>query len=140
MSHRSYHELMSLNGYAERLKYLLCYGDSFEKTFGPNRCFNQAFYRSPEWHRARRLAIVRDNGWDLGIDGLKITTKLCVHHINPITLDDILSGNPLLFDPENLICCSHETHNEIHYGSGKAQEEYTPRTPYDTCPWKRIEV
>lgn len=137
---RSYSELMKLGTYHERLKYLLCHGVIGGETFGDNRYFNQAFYQSPEWKRARREAISRDNGRDLGIEGLEIRGRLYVHHLNPITLEDIVNGNPALVDPENLICCSYETHKEIHYGSEKAHEEYVPRTPDDTSPWKRIEV
>lgn len=139
-SRKTYSELMKLPTYYERLEYLRCHGVIGGETFGNDRYFNQTFYQSPEWKRVRRDCISRDNGRDLGIEGLEIKGRLYVHHLNPISLEDIVNGDPALIDPENLICCSYETHKEIHYGSKKSHEEYHERTPNDTCPWKRIEV
>lgn len=137
MEIRTYSALSRLKTYDERLNYLLCHSRIGEETFAGNRPFNQAFYRSAEWKRARRDAIARDNGCELGIQELEIRGPIYVHHLNPITMEDIQSGSSSLFDLDNLICCSYETHKEIHYGSEKKHEAYQERTPNDTCPWKR---
>lgn len=133
---RSYSELISLGCYDDRLNYLRCHSKLYDETFGVNRYLNQTFYHSPEWVRAKLKAIVRDNGKDLGIPELDILGTIIVHHINPITFDDIALGSPDLIDPENLICCSHDTHMKIHYMQ-KPPFEYIPRSANDTCPWRR---
>lgn len=134
---RRYSELLLLPSYYDRLNYLRCNGVSHQETFGLNRYFNQAFYRSTEWKRIRREVILRDNGCDLGIPELPIRGKIMIHHLNPITLDDIQEGNGSLIDLENLICCSIDTHNAIHYIPEKIQDEYHERSPNDMCPWLR---
>ncbi len=134
---KTYAHLLTLKTYDERLRYLLCHSKIGEETFAENRPFNQAFYQSNQWKRARRDAIIRDNGCELGIPELKIQGPICVHHLNPITMDDILNGSQSLFDLDNLVCCSYETHKQIHYGSKEKYEEYQERKPNDTCPWKR---
>lgn len=126
-----------LPSYYDRLNYLRCNGISHQETFGPNRYFNQAFYRSTEWKRIRREVILRDNGCDLGIPELPIRGKIMIHHLNPITLDDIQEGNECLVDLENLICCSLDTHNAIHYIFQPKEEVYCERSPNDMCPWLR---
>lgn len=133
---RSYSELIKLPCYNDRLQYLRTFSKLYDETFGANRYLNQAFYHSAEWLRVKRDVIVRDNGKDLGIPELDILGRITVHHLNPITLEDIVNRNPLILDPENLICCSHETHMKIHYAQ-KPHEEYTPRSENDTCPWRR---
>lgn len=133
---RSYTELIKLERYDERLQYLRCFGKVGLSTFGENRYFNQAFYHSPEWAEAKAHAIVRDNGKDLGIPDLDILDHIVVHHINPVTIEDLESGNPALVDLDNLICCSDATHRKIHYLM-KDSEEYVPRSENDTCPWRR---
>lgn len=137
MENRTYSALLNLKTYDERLNYLLCHSRIGEETFSGNRPFNQTFYRSPEWKRARRDVIARDNGCELGIPELEIRGPICVHHLNPITLEDILNGSPALLDLDNLICCSYETHKQIHYSSKEKHVEYQERRPNDTCPWKR---
>lgn len=132
----TYTELMTLSTYHDRLNYLRHHSNPFEETFGPNRYFNQSFYHSAEWRRARDFAIVRDNGCDLGIPELPIRGKIIVHHLNPVTLDDIYIGSEILVNPENLICCSLDTHNAIHFLEEKKQDEYHARSPNDMCPWK----
>ena len=134
---KRYSELLTLSSYDERLNYLRCNGSSFQETFGPNRYFNQAFYHSVEWQRARREAILRDNGCDLGIFELPIRGKIVIHHLNPITIDDIHEGRECLFDLENLICCSADTHNVIHYVTQRKEDTYVERTPNDMCPWRK---
>jgi hypothetical protein len=87
-----------------------------QATFGFNRWINQDFYTSREWRQARDGIIVRDNGCDLGIDGYEIHKGLYIHHLNPITAEQIEAGEDCLFDPNNLITVAHRTHNAIHYG------------------------
>ena len=134
---RTYSELSRLSTFKERFDYLKLNGKVGDDTFGHSRFLNQDFYSSPEWRRTRRNIIVRDNGCDMGLDGYSIQGRIYVHHINPITVDDILERRPCLFDPENLICVSSMTHEAITYGI----EDMLPtdpviRRPNDTCPWR----
>lgn len=134
---KRYSELILIPSYFDRLKYLECHSIPWSETFGPNRHFNQDFYKSHEWKRIRDTVISRDNGCDLGIRELPIRGKILVHHLNPISIEDIWEGNECLIDLENLICCSHDTHNLIHYGHRSEQFENYERSPNDMCPWKR---
>lgn len=134
---RTYSELSNLQTFEERFDYLKLNGKVGEDTFSHSRFLNQDFYSSPEWRRTRRNIIVRDNGCDMGLEGYSIQGRIYVHHINPITVDDILERRPCLFDPENLICVSSMTHEAITYGI----EDMLPtdpviRRPNDTCPWR----
>lgn len=136
---RSYRELMQLASFEERLAYLRLAGTVGADTFGFDRWLNQQFYSSQEWKQVRNKVIARDGGCDLGIPDRPIPGKIYVHHMNPVTKEDLEKGDRALFlGPEYLICVSHETHNLIHYG-GKAREASLPteRKPNDTCPWKR---
>ena len=134
---KSYTELVKLSSFLDRLRYLKLSGVVGAETFGYERRLNQVLYRSPEWKDIRRKAIIRDNGCDLGIEGRDISGKLLVHHINPITLEDIYKRDPKIFDLDNLICCSNETHQAIHYGDENLiVAEFTERKPNDTCPWR----
>lgn len=100
---------------------------------------NQAFYRSVEWKRIRNEAIRRDNGCDLAIEDRSIYDRIEIHHITPITMEDIENSSDLLFDLDNLICTSPNTHKAIHYGDASliTKSEPVVRKPYDTCPWKK---
>ena len=134
---KTYSELISLPTFEERFRYLKLSGNVGEETFGNMRYLNQFLYSSPEWRHLRDQIIIRDNGCDLGMEGYDIFGKVIIHHLEPITVNDVISGNPKVFDPENLICTSHTTHNAIHYGDenliiGAPIE----RTENDTCPWK----
>ena len=61
-----------------------------------------------------------------------------IHHINPITIDDITNRNACLFDPNNVISTSLNTHNAIHYGDAELLTTGPiERTKNDTCPWKQ---
>lgn len=135
---KSYSELIKLETFEERFEYLKLNCRVGESTFGYDRYLNQIFYSTPEWKAARNLVIIRDNGCDLGIDDRIIGGRIFIHHINPITKEDILNRHPKLFDPENLICVSKLTHDAIHYGDEnlliKAPIE---RSKNDTCPWRR---
>ena len=136
---KTYSELMKLKTFKERYEYLKLDGRVGEETFGCERIFNQMYYGSRFWKEEVRPGIIaRDFGCDLGIEDREIGGPITVHHINPITIDDIVNKNSCLFDPENLICCSDITHKAIHYGNEDLLiSEYVERTPNDTCPWKR---
>lgn len=133
----SYSELITLPTFQERYQYLKQSGIVAEETFGSHRYLNQAYYTSPEWRRARNRVIIRDNGCDLGMEGFEIHDRVYVHHINPITEDDILDRSPVLFDPENLICVSFNTHQAIHYGDESMLpiNYFSQRKPGDTKLW-----
>lgn len=136
---KRYSELSKLDSFEERFDYLKLDGRVGEDTFAFDRYFNQKFYRSPEWKRVRNGVIARDNGCDLGVGGYDIRSqRAIVHHLNPITLKDIQEGSPSLFDPENLITTTHNTHNAIHYGDKDLLcLGVVERKPNDTCPWKQ---
>lgn len=124
--------------FKERFEYLKLEGQVGVDTFGFDRYLNQTLYRSAEWKRFRRDMILRDNCCDLAMDGYEIVGKVLVHHIDPLTIDDVLKRHPKIFDPENVICTTLNTHNAIHYGDASLLiTEPIERTKYDTCPWKR---
>lgn len=138
MNIRTYSEVITLPTFIERYNYLKLGGTVGKETFGFDRYLNQTLYRSLEWKRFRRDMIIRDHGMDLACDGYEIIGKILLHHINPITIDDILRRDPKIFDPENVICTSMNTHNAVHYGDESLLiTDPIVRTPYDTCPWKR---
>lgn len=116
MKTRSYRELRRLETFEERFKYLALHGSVGRSTFGFDRYLNQQFYTSREWRQIRNRVIVRDNGCDLGIEGREITSRLYIHHLNPMTVEDIEHGDGSILDPEFLITTQHATHNAIHYG------------------------
>lgn len=123
--------------FIERFEYLNLSGRVGEVTFGGKRYLNQILYTTDRWKAIRRKIIIRDNGCDLGILDRELFSRITVHHMNPITIDDVLSGNPKVFDPENLITSSDNTHKAIHYGNESLLiKEPTIRHEYDTCPWK----
>ena len=133
----TYSELIRLPTFLERFDYLKLDGVIGTDTFGYDRYLNQQFYHSQEWQRIRDQVIIRDNGCDLGVDGYFICGRVYIHHLNPISQQDLLSHNAFLIDPEYLICVSHETHNAIHYGDAtKLSRDPIERKPNDTCPWK----
>ena len=132
---KCYSELILLNNYEDRLEYLKTRSKVGFETFGSKRILNQQFYKSDEWRRTKNNIIIRDNGNDLGIEGMEIGDVILVHHIIPITYDDLINRNwNKLLSPENLICTSLYTHNRIHYSI-----DSTPiaieRTPGDTKLW-----
>lgn len=134
---KTYSELILLPTLEERFRYLAQNARPTDETFGSNRYFNQQFYRSLEWQRAKRLAHIRDNGCELGLEDYPITGRVYVHHIEPITIDDIEYASDKLFDLENLICMSFKMHQAIHYGDEQFLEIYKwkERLPNDTSPW-----
>lgn len=138
MKIRTYSELIQLPTFEERFEYLKLNGSVGKDTFGFDRYLNQAFYTSKEWRTLRYKIIVRDNGNDLGVEDYEICGNILIHHINPITVEDIKTRSDFLMNPEYLISTSKRTHDAIHYGDGK-NILTTPviRTRNDTCPWKR---
>lgn len=139
MNEHTYSELISLPTFKERFEYLKLGGSVGRDTFGFARYLNQRFYNSMEWKNFRNEIIVRDNACDLGIDdGLHdIHGKILIHHLDPITKEDILAMNACkLLNPENAICVSHLTHEAIHYGAYNNLIDFVERKPGDTCPWR----
>lgn len=137
MMNRTYSRMKSFSTFEDRFNYLKLNGNVGESTFGFDRYLNQLFYKSREWQKVRNEVIIRDDGCDLGIGDRIIGGKVIVHHINPITIEDIEEMNPVIFDPEFLVCVSYDTHNAIHFGDERLLiKEPVVRHPNDTCPWK----
>ena len=136
---KSYTELNKLKTFEERFEYLKMDGIVGVDTFGANRYLNQILYTSLEWRTFRNEIIIRDEGCDLAVKGYEINNNIIVHHINPLTVEDILNRSSKIFDRNNVICVSLDTHNRLHYGNDKIpfRGVIVERTPYDTCPWKR---
>lgn len=134
---KTYSELCEIKSFEERFEYLKLNGIVGTDTFGFNRYLNQILYRSSEWKKIRNKIIIRDNGCDLGVEGYDISGRILIHHINPITIEDVRNRNSIIFDLNNLITVSHNTHNAIHYGdkdlliTGPVERKLN-----DTCPWK----
>jgi len=127
---RTYSELRRLETFKERYNYLKLRGVVGDPTFGFDRYMNQQFYASSQWRDIRNQIIVRDEGCDLGIRGYEIHNRLVIHHMNPMTVTDIVHGDPSILDPEFLITTTHITHNAIHYGD----ESLLPRVPVQRRP------
>ena len=137
MSIRTYSELITIPTFEERFEYLQLKGSVGKDTFGYDRYLNQVLYRSPEWKRLRNQIIIRDDGCDLACDGYDVYGKVLIHHLNPITVEDVLARSRKVFDPDNLVCVSHNTHNAIHYGDvDLLVARPIIRTKNDTCPWR----
>ena len=137
MSIRTYSELITIPTFEERFEYLQLKGSVGKDTFGYDRHLNQVLYRSPEWKRLRNQIIIRDDGCDLACDGYDVYGKVLIHHLNPITVEDVLARSRKVFDPDNLVCVSHNTHNAIHYGDvDLLVTGPIIRTKNDTCPWR----
>ena len=135
---RTYSELIKLPTFEERFQYLKLDGDVGVETFGFDRYLNQAFYSSDEWKSIRNQVIIRDNGCDLGIEGREIYKRIVIHHMNPITKEDLLYRTEYLLNPEYMICTMKNTHDAIHYGDENLLfKEPVERKPNDTCPWRR---
>lgn len=137
MTIKTYHDVIQLSTFEERFEFLRLRGEIGLSTFGFDRYLNQAFYTSSEWRRIRNEVIVRDNGCDLACEDRPIFGKILIHHINPISQDDILNRAESLLDPMYLVCVSHETHNALHYGDiSLLPKGPTVRMPGDTVPWR----
>lgn len=134
---KTYSEVILIPSFEERFEYLKTESFVGDQTFGGRRYLNQRLYQSDAWKRARRNVIIRDNGCDLAHPDHPIYRKLFIHHIEPITIEDILQRKPCIFDEDNLICISYETHNALHYGNSETlAKPYVERRKNDTCPWR----
>lgn len=133
---RCYSELILLPTIDERFKYLRIAQFVAKDTFGSYRYLNQRFYSSKEWRSIRSAIVLRDNGCDLAMDGYPVGNRGYIHHINPITVEQLERGDNAIFNPENLILCSFQTHNAIHYSNGNSlQKDLIERHPGDTRLW-----
>lgn len=138
MNIRTYSELITFSTFEERYKYLRLGGKIGEETFGFDRYLNQSFYKTKEWMSIRDSVIIRDCGCDLAIADREIYGRILIHHMNPITKEDILRRSKYLLDPEYLICTSKNTHDAIHYGdSSLIITSPLERSKNDTCPWRK---
>lgn len=134
---RTYSELITRDSFIDRYYYLKLVGQVGVETFGFDRYLNQMLYKSKRWLDSRRKVIIRDQGCDLGVDGYEIGDRIIVHHMNPITLEDIELEKDEVFDPEFLISTSFRTHNAIHYGDDSLLPKLPlERSSNDMCPWK----
>lgn len=136
---RTYTELSKFKSFADRFEYLRLDGQVGKDTFGFDRIFNQRFYTSHEWKAVRNFVITRDLGCDLGAEGHDIYgQRIIIHHMNPISLEDLEMKTDILLNPEYLITTIHDTHNAIHYGDiSLLQVAPIERSANDTCPWRR---
>lgn len=136
---RTYSKLITFQTFEERYRYLRIGGKVGEETFGFDRYLNQRFYKTDEEYLAARdYVITRDNGCDLGIEGREIPTKIIVHHMNPITREDILRRTKYLLDPEYMVCTIKRTHDAIHYGDESLLiTAPVERSKHDTSPWRK---
>lgn len=139
MNKKTYSELIQIPSYIERYRYLRLGGKAGEITFGNERYLNQILYKSPEWKSFRREIIFRDQGCDMGMEGYEIQGVIIIHHMNPITVEDVYERNDCVFDEENVIAVSKLTHNAIHYGSEDLLiiDEISERRPNDTIFWRK---
>lgn len=135
---KSYTELSKLKTFNDRFNYLKLDGVVGEETFGYDRILNQVLYKSTKWRKVRDKVLIRDNGNDLGIEGYQINGRTIIHHMNPITVDDVLKEREWIFDPEYLITVSDLTHKAIHYSNENIlPKEPVERVQNDTCLWKK---
>lgn len=136
MTVRTYDELVRINSFEKRFKYLSLRGGVGDATFGHERYLNQQFYRSREWRHIRQVVIARDLGMDLGVEGHEIYDKIIIHHMNPMSIEDVENGNSAILDPQYLITTTHRTHNAIHYGDASLlPQPLVERRPGDTKLW-----
>lgn len=134
---KSYSDLIKIDSYEDRYEYLKETGKVGEDTFGYRRYLNQQFYRSNEWKKIRNQVIIRDEGCDMGHPDHPIAGAIYIHHMVPLTPEDIETHSQFLVDPEYLICVSYATHSAIHYGnSDLLPSAAAERSPNDTCPWR----
>lgn len=134
--YRTYAELIQIPTFEERYRYLQLRGEVGYATFGFDRYMNQQFYRSREWRQLRQFVIARDHGCDLAVDGYEIFDRIYVHHMNPMSVEDVQHGNQEILNPEVLISTTHNTHNAIHYGDESLlPRPHVDRQPGDTKLW-----
>lgn len=134
---RCYNDLIQLKTFEERFQYLKLHGKVGEETFGLDRYLNQQLYKSRRWQILRSQVIIRDDGCDLGIDGRQMDNYIVIHHMNPISMEDIEEERDVVYDPNYLICCSSRTHKAIHFGDENLLiKDPIIRRPNDTCLWR----
>ena len=132
----TYSEMSKFETFEERFRYLRLGCVVGEQTFGFDRCVNQNFYSSSKWRSIRSKVIIRDDGCDLGVAGYDILDKIFIHHINPVSLDLLEEDSPMLYDMDNLVCVSFDTHQAIHFGNlDKTLNTMIERHPRDTILW-----
>lgn len=138
IQNRLYSNVIKIDSFIERYRFLKLNNIVGEETFGSDRYLNQKFYKSNEWLDLRNYIIARDKGCDLAFPDREISGSIYIHHMNPISVKDIAHKSDFLLDPENLICCSFETHQAIHYGDESLLHlhEWHERYLNDTVPWK----
>ena len=138
MTKKCYTELSKLTTFNERFNYLKLDGIVGEETFGYDRILNQLLYKSKKRRKVRDEVLIRDNGGDLGLEDYPINGRAIIHHMNPITVEDVLNDKPEIFDPEYLITVSNSTHNAIHFSNeNNLQKDPIERTQNDTCLWRK---
>lgn len=136
MRSRSYSEMRTYVTFEDRYAYLRLAGEVGAEVFGHDRWINQSFYRSRQWRAVRDFVIVRDNGCDLGVPGHEVHREGLVHHINPMTPEDLVAGEEWVLDPEYLVLTTQRTHNAIHYGDASLlRQSPVARRPGDTKVW-----
>lgn len=134
---RCYSELIQLDTLEKRFEYLKLKGEVGEEIFGYARYLNQEFYHSERWRDAKNAVVIRDGGYELGVLGWKIVGHIYVHHMNPVTLEQLMDDDPCLYDPEFLISCGYNVHQAITWGNIELlPKTVVVRRPNDTCPWK----
>lgn len=136
---KTYSELITIPTFVDRFRYLKLDGQVGIGTFDHDRFMNQELYQSMKWRRFRRGIIIRDGGCDLAHEDYLLDKWIIIHHLNPLTIEDIRRQDPKIFDPENVVCTCRRTHNAIHYGDEHLlMTEPVERTPFDTCPWRKV--
>lgn len=134
---RTYQELIQIDSFLGRYAYLRLGGRVGEATFGFDRWLNQKFYHSDEWKSVRQAVILRDKACDLAWPEYELHDRVYIHHMNPITKDDIIRRSELVLNPDYLICVSFDTHQAIHYGDESLlPQPLVIRCANDTCPWR----
>lgn len=134
---RTFRELRKIKTFEERYNYLRLNAIVGESTFGYDRYLNQALYTSKRWRNSRDIVIVRDDSCDLGMEDYEIHGRILIHHMNPITIEDVELDRDIVYDPELLICTSKITHDAIHYGDELLlPKKLIERKRNDTCPWR----
>ena len=132
---KTWHELIRLETFEERYRYLKTHSEIGVATFGHERHLNQRFYTSNEWRRVRHEVIARDLGCDLAMPGHEIYDRIIVHHMNPMSIEEVVEGSDDLINPDYLISVSHHTHNAIHFGDETPINQIIERSPGDTRLW-----
>lgn len=134
---RTYSELLTFKTFMDRYNYLKLSGRVGVETFGFDRYLNQMLYRSKRWKELRPKIISRDSACDMAMEDYDISDRIIIHHMNPISIEDIENERDDIFNPEFLVCVSPNTHNAIHFGDDKKlPKPIIKRQPNDMCPWR----